>query len=244
MRSRAFTLIELLVVISIIALLIALLLPSLSRALEAARTVQCSSHLRQTAIGTIHYSAEYRGYLPPGGHETSNSWNALMLVQKFIFPGSSAYVIGWGNNDWPGKSKLHCPSWENDNQGASGRYTYAFVNDDDGGFATYYNGGSINGKGPIQNPTDFGRFGGLRRYEDYASSRVGMYLDHTTWRSPRGFLRVGSTHSQRMRFPHLGETGTVVYMDGHATQHDRDWATNLQFSATDWRTFACNGLNF
>lgn len=245
MRTRpGFTLIELLVVISLIALLIALLLPALTRARDTARKVQCANNLRQVAVGTIDYSVQYRGYLPPGGFETSNVWNALMLMEKHLFPQSKAYVIGWGNNDWPGKSVLHCTAASSDTDGATTRYTYAFVNDDDGGFATYYGGphDTLNGK-PTRDRDEFLANGGLRRYATYASSQVGMYLDHTTWRSPRDFLRVYSTHSQRMRFPHLG-LSSVVYMDGHAQHHDRTWAYNLQTVPAAWRTFACNGLSF
>jgi prepilin-type N-terminal cleavage/methylation domain-containing protein/prepilin-type processing-associated H-X9-DG protein len=64
-RSRGFTLIELLVVISIIALLVALLLPALGKARTHARAVVCASNQRQIGIGFGLYRADYASYLPP-----------------------------------------------------------------------------------------------------------------------------------------------------------------------------------
>ena len=63
--KRGFTLIELLVVISIIALLLSVLSPSLRRARESARKVVCSSNNKQIGTAMEMYIMEYNNYYPP-----------------------------------------------------------------------------------------------------------------------------------------------------------------------------------
>jgi prepilin-type N-terminal cleavage/methylation domain-containing protein len=64
-RARGFTLIELLVVITIVGILVALLLPAVQAAREAARRAQCSNHLKQLALAAQCY-VDAHGVFPLG----------------------------------------------------------------------------------------------------------------------------------------------------------------------------------
>lgn len=65
-RISGFTLVELLVVIAIIGILVALLLPAVQQAREAARKTECVNQLRQLALGALNFESANRRF-PPGG---------------------------------------------------------------------------------------------------------------------------------------------------------------------------------
>jgi prepilin-type processing-associated H-X9-DG protein len=85
--TTAFTMVELLVVIGIIVVLIAMLLPVLTKAREAANRVSCASNLHQLELGTIAYAAQNGGKWPDL-HNSLWSWNP-------VDPAYATGVSGW-----------------------------------------------------------------------------------------------------------------------------------------------------
>ncbi len=77
--KKAFTLVELLVVISIIAILLAVLIPAMNRAKETAKRIICSNQQKQVALGVNAYCSDYDGMMPwYGGFDPlyPAPWNA------------------------------------------------------------------------------------------------------------------------------------------------------------------------
>jgi prepilin-type N-terminal cleavage/methylation domain-containing protein len=177
-RRVAFTLVELLVVITIIGILIALLLPAVQAAREAARRLQCSNNLRQIGIG-LHTFESRDGTLPPGTMckgsrftktgDTEREWpSAIHFLYPFIEQQNYYEAIDgprfridnpWGT-PWPASvlnvtiSALQCPS----DSGTSGlnsdglsksNYLVIFSGERDGdNYAGDYQGGNYQNTAP------------------------------------------------------------------------------------------------
>jgi prepilin-type processing-associated H-X9-DG protein len=100
-RLIAFTLIEILVVIGIIALLLAIMLPTLNKARESARRTACQSNLRQIATGLLMYANDNRHWLPSparGFYPRDDDWMKPIYADSAI----ARY--------FPSDAIMYCPS--------------------------------------------------------------------------------------------------------------------------------------
>jgi len=118
MRSRAFSLVEALVVVALISLLIAMLMPSLGRAREAARRAVCLSQLHQLHVTTVSYAIDFSRRMP---HRVIGSSGYAGGFHNDNLP--AAHAGHWGRQwtnyipdlefDGQGSHLLFCPSMDN-----------------------------------------------------------------------------------------------------------------------------------
>jgi prepilin-type N-terminal cleavage/methylation domain-containing protein/prepilin-type processing-associated H-X9-DG protein len=105
-RRSGFTLVELLVVISIIAVLLALLVPAIQKAREAANRASCQNNLKNIGIALMNYQHSNRAF-PPGAKTTtmptgtvSHSWGTLLLpfIDQESLEKQYNYAVNWSAN--------------------------------------------------------------------------------------------------------------------------------------------------
>jgi prepilin-type N-terminal cleavage/methylation domain-containing protein len=129
-RRRAFTLVELLVVIAIIGILVALLLPAVQSAREAARRAQCSNNLRNLALACLNYHDTRKSFpmaiqvhpnsiaadpAAAGGTGLSPMANWAVLILPYIEeqPLQDSFVFSTGGQSGPVVSASDAPTYLN-----------------------------------------------------------------------------------------------------------------------------------
>ena len=214
MKRNAFTLVELLVVIGVIALLIGLLLPALSRARQQGRSTVCMSNLRQMATAAFAYANNHRGRLPVSVWYTPGRAQAWDLTTLTLPDGSKQVLPGLL---WQGETDMaiqQCPEFTGKSNWVSDPYTGYNYN------TSYLGGGQYE---PHPEPAR------ITRPKDPVATAVfgdGEYAAGANkfMRAPRHGGRDGNSSTRvagTQGFRHLLGTN-VAFIDGHAaTLRDR-----------------------
>jgi prepilin-type N-terminal cleavage/methylation domain-containing protein len=109
-RNRGFTLVELLVVISIIALLLAVLIPAMSKAKRLAQRTVCMTHVQQLIMAGMVYSQNNDGKFP---HQYADSKTNHRLIKNPLAPTVADAEDSWIRHIFPYVKKLEhfrCPA--------------------------------------------------------------------------------------------------------------------------------------
>jgi prepilin-type N-terminal cleavage/methylation domain-containing protein/prepilin-type processing-associated H-X9-DG protein len=223
--KRAFTLVELLVVIGIIAVLIGILIPVISRARKQAVVTQCASNLRQIATAFNNYLVDTKGmvfwrgkdlgldgmdWYVYGGQEQNNTHTGQAgLFNRFVPRPLNPYAKGT-------ISIFHCPA----DEPATSPWTVVTGGAPVSHFEWVGNSYNFNADGdpsiivppPQQKP---GGLTGRRVTKFRDSSRTVLFLD-------AGLVYPGDWHGQKR--------GNVCMLDGHVVFTTRPVSTNNEYT--------------
>ena len=237
MKRCGFTLIELLVVISIIALLIAILLPALGKAREMAKVASCSSNFRQIGISYYSYGIDRKGLGPArtnAGWWFDDAYNRLTPGHPDADRGHWGWILAVDQEiDW---ELFSCPGFDNTQFSTDWYHPYP----SDGGtpdmsryrYSTYGFNGYIRGtrdvlfkagndvNGPaaslekLRNPTQ------VIMAHDNFEQMMEVDLPTDGLYSPSGYAgvqhatKVGVDNAYRSMFRHA-KSNPVLWADGH-----------------------------
>jgi len=222
---RAFTLVELLIVVAIIAVLIALLLPALSRARELSKATACLAQQKQCVLGLLSYGSEWNNVIPDdrGNNQPSlQVWFRLLQGQY----GGAVYIPPPDTGAFATSKAFICPNYTARNIGTYGMYTSrfgsgtpsqdeAFIRDSIPG-TIFYTGFRLN---MILRPSDFLLVGDTS-ISDLDTSTFQRATGSYVWKSYVG-TNTGGAQLAGLWANHLNKVNGI-FADGHGERLDKD----------------------
>ena len=251
MQSRlAFTLVELMVVVSIIAVLVAILLPTVGGVMKYADNLQCQSNLKQIAMSVLSYTTDYQGAIPPTMVKRKGGaiyyWCNLLAMRDLAGENTAQKTVGGQPVRTSQNTVLLCPSSpltyvrENDGGDETGRFLKPDHNLAQGWyrvgtteFATdcsYYWNGYTGTDAELRRRipslyVDESASNPKQSYHNIAEvpqrSHLAMVMDGVFWLNYGNNLR-----PQRIAARHYGEYGSrfltnIAFYDAHVEAFDR-----------------------
>jgi prepilin-type N-terminal cleavage/methylation domain-containing protein len=212
---KAFTLIELLVVVGIIALLIAILLPSLSKAKQMAVSASCLSNLRQCGIASNMYANDFNGLLPYPTTTLGEQYLWFNVIDPYLSAQANADRTGVAGDRTYMKYK-QCPALSSM---LGGTTNYGGI----GGQNTtteYTRSYKMNSMLRRNNPYSQARLTSVPRPSNFVAYGDGVAMDFTgaipsQWENGQFSMEVNDVTQANPAIRHAGGA-CIDFVDGHA----------------------------